>query len=232
MPVNPYFQVIENQVNASIQQRSDLWPVNQQAQVGADISRGQSASNPYSLSNFRGNLKSNWGDMSGADKAAAGVGAGLGALDLGMQAYGMSKQGLNLGQAPVEQLDEYGKPAYNLGNFQNAAASAKPQGATGAEVGGMAIKGASMGANPALVAATGGLSIAAGAIIGAGASLIGGGARKRRQRREQDQALSTAAFGQQQYNQGTQQYEQDQIAQQQYRRRRDLTNRMYNLYSA
>ncbi len=70
-------------------------------------------------------------------------------------------------------------------------------------------------------------SFSGGAIAGATGNLLN--RRLRRETRNDLQAgIEKAQTG---YNQATQDFEQNQIAQTQYRRRRDLTNRMYNLYT-
>jgi hypothetical protein len=124
-----------------------------------------------------------------------GIGAGLGAASLGLQAFGMSQQVLGLPQVTPQSYDPNVQPTYNLGQVYNQAAFAKPQGATGGEILGGVGQGAALGTQIAP-----GIGTAVGAVVGGLASLIGGGARKRRQEREKERAMRGLAEQQQAFN--------------------------------
>jgi len=77
-----------------------------------------------------------------------------------------------------------------------------------------------------------GIGTAVGAVVGAIGGLIGGGARRRKQKREKDRAMRSARARQTEFNQASESFDQSQVTQQEYMKRRDMTNRLYNLYGA
>ncbi len=155
----------------------------------------------------------------------SGIQAGVGALDLLASNIAMGNESLNLGQAPGEQLSATGEPVYNLGDFYNRSANAKPQGATGMEVAGGVAKGASAGAAFGIPGAV------IGGLVGGLGSLLGGRRRRRKQAEEKRKAMRQAASAQNNYNEASLNFDQEQIAQTEYTRRRNMTNRLYNLYN-
>lgn len=149
-----------------------------------------------------------------------------GGLGLAANAIGMAQQGSGLDMsAPEVQRSATGEPIYD-GSFYNQASNFKPQGATGGEVLGMAGQGAAAGASFGLP------GVAIGAVGGAIAGLIGGGARRRRQKREKAKAMKSATARQNDFNEASETFDQSQIAQQEYNKRMNMTNRLYNLYGS
>lgn len=143
------------------------------------------------------------------------------------QTIGMANQSLNLGQpGDAYQLSATGQPVYTGGRFASDVRNATPQGVTAGETIGNVASDAAAGAS------IGGLP---GAAIGAGfglvRSLVGGRIRKRRQREEKEKAMNLVTTQANQFNEASKQYDEEQAAMTGYRRRRDMTNRLYNLYS-
>lgn len=154
-----------------------------------------------------------------------GIQTGVGAIDLIGSSIAMGNESLNLGHAPGEQVSSTGEPIYNLGRFYNRVAGSKPQGASGGEVVGGAAKGAAAGA------AFGPWGAAAGAVVGTVGSLIGGRRRKRKQSEQRRKAMNEAKAAQGNYNESSLQFEQEQVARTEYNKRRNMNNRLYNLYN-
>ena len=155
------------------------------------------------------------------------AGAVTGGLALAGNAIGMAQQGSGLQEnAPGYQTSATGQPIYTGGAQYNQASSFSPQGATGGEVLGMAGQGAAAGASFGVPGAI------VGGVVGAIGGLIGGGARKRKQQREKDKAMKSARFQQRQFNEADQEFDQKQAAQQDYYKRTNMNNRLYNLYGA
>jgi hypothetical protein len=152
--------------------------------------------------------------------------AGTALLGAGMNTYNMANQSLNLpemGQA--YQVSATGKPVYAQGQDYINTMNAKPQGATAGEVGSQALSLASAGM------AFGPVGAAAGAVIGAGAALFGGNRRRKKQEEEKRRAQRKLRLGQEAFNQASQSFDEQVASNQEYQRRRDMTNRLYNLYS-
>lgn len=147
------------------------------------------------------------------------------------QFYSQAHQNDNINiSAPDQQVDMYGKPTYNLGNFQQQISGINTKGASAGQLLGGAAQGAAIGANPALVAATGGLSIAIGAGVGAVGSAIGGAIGSARATRRKQLAQQSLMAAQRSYNSHMATYNDQQLGQQQYRDDQSPDNRMYNLY--
>jgi hypothetical protein len=107
---------------------------------------------------------------------ATGIaGAASGLLNIGAQALMMddAADAINV-DAPQQQFDMSGRPVYNLGQYEQAVNTIKPYGATGGEYANAIGQGVMAGA------AFGPIGMGVGALIGAGATLLGGRARKRK----------------------------------------------------
>lgn len=153
--------------------------------------------------------------------------AGIGAVNLGIQSFGMANQSLGLNKSGQGyQVSAAGQPVYTGGGYANDVASARPQGASVGETLGMASQGAAAGSSFGLPGAI------IGGAVGAITGLIGGGARRRAQEREKRRAIGIVRKQQGQFNEASQAFDQEQASMTDYRRRRDMTNRLYNLYSA
>lgn len=149
-------------------------------------------------------------------------GAAAGALGLGLNAYGMSQQGLHLNQGIAQsQYDLNSAPSYTAGNAQNEASNAHIQGLTGGEVLGGAAQGAAIGTAIPVI------GTAVGAVIGGGVAAIGGALRGNRQQREQAAALRRVMAAQQQYNTQDVAFRSQQNQRQDYLRRINPYNREY-----
>lgn len=149
------------------------------------------------------------------------VNGAFGAIDLGINAYAMGKQSLNLPK--FDNFYNPGQPVYNIGSQYNQAYLSKPQGTTFGEALGSTAKGASFGA------AFGPVGMGVGAVLGLGSSLIGGRARKRRQTNERNNALNQATQAQQNFNEQSSAYRSQQNQLEDYNQR--LNGREYNVYS-
>lgn len=154
-------------------------------------------------------------------------GAIAGAASLGLNAYGMSRQGLNLPQYDTSlQYSSTGQPSYS-GEIENTATGARVQrGATGGEIGAGAASGALAGTS-----VLPGWGTAIGAVVGAGAAIAGGAARGNRQQREKNRAFASAESYQSAYNTASKNFDQTQGAQIDYQRRTNNYRRFQNLYS-
>jgi hypothetical protein len=148
-----------------------------------------------------------------------------GAIGLAGDAMGMANQRLNLqtNYAPT-QTDQDSAPVYTGGQVMIDAANARPQGATGGEI----LKSAGSGAAAGSVAGPWGAAV--GAVVGAGAALIGGGARKRRQRREKNRALGQANKAASEFNSADMMFRQRQAGLEDYTQKTNSASRMANLY--
>jgi len=152
--------------------------------------------------------------------------ATLGGLSLIGDTFGIANQSLGIEQnAPGLERSATGEPIYNTGQFYNAASAARPQGTSADEAVNQTIKGASAGM------ALGPAGAAVGGVLGLASSLIGGGARKNRQRRERTRAVASARTAQGTFNTASQAFDQQEVAQSDYLRRMNNTNRLYHLYS-
>lgn len=163
--------------------------------------------------------QTNWGNI------GAMTTAGLSAVG---DAVGIANQSLGIEtQAPGLEKSATGEPVYNAGQFYNQASMAKPQGATGGEVVGGALKtGASV------LAATGNPLLAGGAALFSGVlNLFGGRRRKKRQQDEKQKAMTSAKAAQKNYNTASLAFDEQQASQADYLKRMDNTNRLWNLYS-
>jgi hypothetical protein len=167
----------------------------------------------------------NWGGIASA---------GITGLSLAGDAIGMANQPLGIEtQAPSLQRSATGEPVYNTGDFYNQSTAAKPQGATGGEVLGSAGKGA-MGGLMAALALGGPVGWLAGGGLALGAALgIGGGAaRRRKQQHEKHKAIVSAKAAQKNFNTASIAFDEQQTSQDDYLKRMDNTNRLYNLYGS
>jgi hypothetical protein len=161
-------------------------------------------------------------------KNASGVDIGAAATGLASMVgntIGMANQGLNLGQMGGIQISATGDAVLD-NSYRNMATIAKPRGATGGELASSTLSGAASG-----FATAGPIGAAVGAGLGLLTTAIGGAARKRKQRRERNEALEASARQQQEFNQLSDMYDQGNIARTQYQDRMNMTNRITNLYS-
>jgi hypothetical protein len=213
---SPYLSTIQKNIEASRQARL----ANIQSRAGLSMARASDH-----LSNKANSFQQ--GEGIGAGDILQGA---AGAVGLAGTLKTQYDQDLEFGQSPEQQFSATGEPIYNLGGQYNDIATSKAQGATGGEILGAAGQGAAIGADPALVAATGGLSIAAGAILGGGWSAITGGARKRKQQRQKTEAREKIQGQQQDFNQASESFDATQRAYQGYLDRADISDRIYNLY--
>ena len=137
-----------------------------------------------------------------------------------------ANQDLDLGQAPILQSSSTGEPMYNLGEFYNQVAGTRPQGAGGSEVLGAVGQGAASGG------AVGGVPGAViGGTIGLATSVLGGERRRNKQQREKQRVLEQVKKGQESFNKASQSYEERQLGYQDYQDRRNINDRLYNLYN-
>lgn len=158
--------------------------------------------------------------------SAAGVANGvMGAASLAADTIGMANEKLNLNTniAPV-QNDPSQAPIYTGGQNFIDAANARPRGASGGEI----LKSA--GAGAAAGVGFGGIGAIVGAVVGAGAALIGGGARKRRQRREKQRAFNAALGAQRTFNTADLAYRQIQATMEDYYDNQNDNSRQYNVF--
>jgi hypothetical protein len=128
---------------------------------------------------------------------AANIGqAAIGAAEMIGGWASMYNEGKDINTtAPSQEVDAYGKPVYNIGEFTASSQAIRPQGATGGEILGSTAKGASIGSQIAP-----GIGTAIGAGIGALGSIIGGIGRKRRMRKARQNAIRSIRTRQGQYN--------------------------------
>ena len=164
----------------------------------------------------------NWGGI-----AQAGIAAG----GLALNTVNMANQRLDIDEkAPGIETSATGEPVYNS-SFYLQAKNAKPQGASAGEVlsGASSGLGAGLGTAMALGAAAGPFALA-GLAVGVGASLIGGNQRRKAQARQKRRAMASAKAQQKSFNVASEAFDEQQASQQDYIRRRNMTNRLYNLY--
>jgi uncharacterized protein HemX len=138
--------------------------------------------------------------------------------------YGMVNQDLGLQAPPALQRSATGEPVYNLGSSFNQAYLSKPQGASGEEI----VSGLAQGAQAG--AAFGPVGAGVGAAVGLATSIFGGARRKHNQQREKDNALAKVSAGQNTYNKAANAYQETQLALNDYQRRSEMTNHLYNLF--
>ena len=161
-------------------------------------------------------------DASGIGGAVTG---GLATIGMGV---GIANEGKNIDTSVAgAQTSATGAPVYNLGGDVQRLGDLNPKGASFGQVLSAAGSGASAGS-----ALAPGIGTAIGAIGGALTSLIGGRIKKRRMQEAKDKLAKNVARGQADYNEADQQFDQAQIRKQEFNKRRNLTNRLYNLYGA
>ena len=212
-------QAIRNSLNSVINKdyTQNTWGTAPVRDLGGMI---KPVSNP-SLGNFK--APSNGGiDASGIGGAVTG---GLATIGMGV---GIANEGKNIDTSVAgAQTSATGAPVYNLGGDVQRLGDLKPEGASFGQVLSAAGSGASAGS-----ALAPGIGTAIGAIGGALTSLIGGRIKKRRMQEAKDKLAKNVARGQADYNEADQQFDQAQIRKQEFNKRRNLTNRLYNLYGA
>jgi len=165
-------------------------------------------------------------EESGFD-VSKGIAAGAAGLSLIGNAVGMANQDLGIDeQAPNLQYGASGQPVYS-GDYVNQVANATPQKTSAGEVLGGGLQGAQAG-----FAVGGPLGAAIGGGAGIIATLIGGRRRRKRQEEQKRKADRSVKAYQQDYNLADKQFDDQQIAQQDYNRRMNSSNRLYNLYNA
>lgn len=159
-----------------------------------------------------------------AASQVAGVVGGVG--NLATQGIGMVNEANSIQtNAPTQQANAYGKPQFNLGNFQQETSGIKPKGASGSEI----LSGAANGAMAGSVFGLPGALI--GGAVGAGSAAIFGRVRRNKMKDKQRIAQGNLFAAQQLYNSSMNNYNQQQAANSQYQ---DLTNtdqRINNLYT-
>jgi len=156
-----------------------------------------------------------------------GIAAGAAGLSLISNAVGMANQDLGIDkQAPNLQYGASGQPVYS-GQYQNDVANATPQKTSAGEVLGGGLQGAQAG-----FAVGGPLGAAIGGGAGILTTLIGGSRRRKRQEEQKQKAERSVRSYQKDYNLADKQFDDQQIAQQDYNRRMNSSNRLYNLFSA
>lgn len=166
-----------------------------------------------------------------ADMAMAGA---MGAINLGVDLATIGSQKLNIGKPSTMYYAEGVKPTYQTGEYYNRAYNARPQGATGMEVASTGLKAAGAGAQIGSMMGPAGTLIGAGvgALVGGIGAGITGGIRKRKQRREKQEALDLATAQQSDYNKRALDFSQQQTAQSEYARRTNPYARISNYYTA
>jgi len=137
--------------------------------------------------------------------------AATGAANLFGNMIGIAHQGADLGTLDTGMNN--GVPSYGGGQFYNNAVTFDPQHTTGGEALGGALQGAGAGA------AFGPEGALIGGLIGLGGTIFAGNRRRRRQEQQKQDALQQAETYQQNYNSTSQAYEQQQMANADYRRR-------------
>jgi len=144
------------------------------------------------------------------------------------QGLGMIQEGKNIQtSAPAQQLDSFGKPLYNLGDFQTQVSAIRPQGATGGEL----LSGTLQGAQAGM--AFGPVGAGIGAAVGALSTALFGKRRKTLQERRKTLAQRNLQAAQRLYNTGIEQFNAKTSAQSLYNEQLDLAQqRMYNVYQA
>lgn len=158
-----------------------------------------------------------------ASQASAVVG---GVSNLLSQGLGMINSAKSIQtNTPDEQVDEAGKPIFNLGESQQNTAAINPQGANGSEVASGALSGASAGA------AFGPWGAAIGGVVGGASALIFGRKRKKIATKKKQLAEGNLFTAQKLYNQGIMDYNTSQGAQATYRDSVNTDQRMNNLYT-
>jgi hypothetical protein len=151
-----------------------------------------------------------------------------GVTALAGQAAGMINQAKQINTtAPTPTLDSFGKPMYNLGNFQTQVSAIKPQGASGGELLSGALQGAQGGA------AFGPIGAGVGAVVGTLTAAFAGRRRKTLQERRKTLAQNNLMSAQRMYNQGIEAFNQRQSAQSLYNDQYQMAEqRMNNVYQA
>lgn len=124
--------------------------------------------NPYYKAAPQGTLGT---DVASTAAGVAGLAGNVAGIANSNQKVGM--------EDPQGQKDAYGRPIYNLGGFSQQVNNLEPKGASGGQFMSGVASGASAGAP--FAAATGGLSVLGGALIGGVGSLIGGAIKKNKE---------------------------------------------------
>lgn len=154
------------------------------------------------------------------------LGAAVGALGVGLNAYGMSQQGFQFSGLPNSQQDSNSAPAYTAGQLQNEAYSSRPKGAQTNEILGGAAQGAVAGS------ALGPVGAVAGGLIGGVASIFGGAARKGHEAQQKREALARVDTAQSNFNQSDLAYRNQQNQLYDYYNRNNTAGREYNVYKS
>lgn len=213
MPFNPY-------TNTGIQQGLQFRSQPLAQTQGLSFNANKRVIAPPAPTGGGGGMKFENGGVAGGVAAATGlIDIATGAAAMGDNAVAQINQ-----KAPTEQLDENGQPLYNLGGFASDTTSIKPQGPTGAEVGGMAAKGAAAGM------AFGPWGAAIGGVVGAIGGFFGGRRRKRKMAEAKRKAIRSLHRMQKNYNVNAENFQQNQVQQQEYADQMNKTDRMANLY--
>lgn len=157
------------------------------------------------------------------------IGAASGAASLIGSGIGMINQSKNINtNTPTQQLDQFGKPVYNLGDFTQQYNSIKPQGATLGEVGSGMLQGAAAGV---------GFGGVPGAIIGGvvgGISQLAFGRRRKNIAKDKKSLAQKSLFNaQRMFNSSMENYNAQQSAQSLYNEQQyAYQNRVGNVYQA
>jgi uncharacterized protein HemX len=115
-----------------------------------------------------------------------------------------------------QALFEGNRPVYNLGMVVSEASAFNKKDYGRGSVGRGAATGLKVGANPALLAATGGLSAPIGAAVGAVAGFFGGKRARKKAEERQNQRLANIGSAQQEFSESQQDYNEQYLARQQY----------------
>lgn len=128
--------------------------------------------------------------------------------------------------APVEMVDAFGKPVFNLGGFSSQVAAIKPKGASGGDIGSAAMTGAAAGA------AFGAWGALIGGAVGALSATLFGRRKKKLMERKQRLAKGNLFAAQQSFNTQLNDYNSRQSAQSLYNETMNMDARMNNVYNA
>jgi len=153
------------------------------------------------------------GGLNGLGYASVGVDA-LQSVGQFANAYQQSRPSFNT-QAP-NSVNFGGQPQYNLGGIVTEAGGFNKKDYGRGMVAQGAGAGLKLGTNPALLAATGGLSAPIGAAAGAIAGVFGQKKARNRAQEMQDERERNIAEAQRRYNEQSQNYTQGYLARQEY----------------
>lgn len=206
MPYNtPYYSSAQSR-----RQRRQMWNAS-----------ANDPSMPVGWSDFVNNGKGSDSFLQDVDAS----GAISGGLALAGTYTNMVNQELGLEAPPTLERSATGEPVYTAGQTYNQASLSQPKGASGGEILSAAGQGAAAGTT-----IMPGIGTAVGAVVGAGISIFGGSRRKKKQKREKQKALNQVANRQQEFNTASESFAEQQLATDDYYRRLNIDDQLYNLY--